>query len=449
MKGLVICAVGLCSVLSTGTVRAEAAHRVVVEPFLGMGGQKFRQQTISALVQLGEKVIPDQTVAITADRLGIRQLSDNYAGLAKDLDATLFVDGAIGKSRQLYVAQLKVTSSSGVLVGRATWNGRSVAALLPKIQKSILRGLKPILARQPASEPSAASSQLLSLASEAAAPASDPLAAGGVASAAPAAEESAAAEQVRAVEQAPSDGESPPGLVAAAEARRALRPNRLDLAVGTLIYQRVFAYAQNRAGPQTNYQILGVPAANFSLDYFPVSFAGVALTGEYSFPLPSRDTDGRPFKTGSFGYSVGAKLRTTLAGIALMAGGAFGEHTFTIAKDDTPQSPQVADVVYRQIKAGLSTRIPVSRAFSVIAGGNYLYLLGVGQLQAYFPYVTGQGGEGYAGVAMRVLPRLEVRGTANMRAYVFAMNSIPADARDARGAIDRYIGLNLSVAIRD
>jgi hypothetical protein len=229
--------------------------------------------------------------------------------------------------------------------------------------------------------------------------------------------------------------------------------NHIDVSVGTQVYSRIFAYNENRVGSQQNYRIVGVPAANLAIDYFPLSFVGLSVAGEYSFPLASRDADGRPYKTGSFSYSAGGKLRLTFGRVDVMAGAAFGEHTFSIAKDTNggPNVPQVADVAYRQIKGGLSTRIPFGGVFAFVGGANYLHLLGVGQLQSsdYFPYITGSGGEGYGGLAMRVMSRLEIRATVNLRAYVFSMNTQQGDPREAEGAVDQYLGLNFAVALRD
>jgi hypothetical protein len=153
MKGLVICAVGLCALVSLGAprrARAEAVHRVVVEPFVGVGSPRLREQTIGALTELGQKVIPDRNVASAAASLGLVQLSDNYSFLARDLNATLFVEGAIiAKGRRNFTAHIKAKNREGVLVGRAAWSGTSVAGMLPRIQRGLAPGLRAILARYP------------------------------------------------------------------------------------------------------------------------------------------------------------------------------------------------------------------------------------------------------------------------------------------------------------
>jgi hypothetical protein len=87
----------------------------------------------------------------------------------------------------------------------------------------------------------------------------------------------------------------------------------------------------------------------------------------------------------------------------------------------------------------------------VIGGASYLHILAMGELrEAYFRRSTGHGGEGSAGVAFRLsfLEGLEARITADLRRYVFAMNSQPGDEHVAGGAVDQYIGINLSFGYR-
>ena len=131
-----------------------------------------------------------------------------------------------------------------------------------------------------------------------------------------------------------------------------------------------------------------------------------------------------------------------------MGGSAYGQNAFSIAKGGV-DGPQVANVDYRQIKGGVSLRMPLTPTISLFAGGNYLHLLGVGELQSYFPYITGYGAEGYAGLGFRVMTMFEARATANLRRYGFSMNSAAGDAREANGAVDQYLGVNLSFALRD
>jgi hypothetical protein len=253
------------------------------------------------------------------------------------------------------------------------------------------------------------------------------------------------------VERGPPDGEAPPGLVAAAESerQRRMRPNRLDISLGTQLYLRNFVYVDSRKGPQQDYQVLGVPNPNFAIDYFPISYLGLSVSGEYSVPVASTDSMGNRYATGSYGYTAAAKLRFIFRRLDLIASAGYGENRFAIAKNNNPNAPQVANVTYPQIKTGGSARIRLGDRLALIGGGNYLYLLGVGELKTYFPFVTGNGAEGFAGVAFRAFSYFELRATGHARAYFFNMNSLAGDQREASGAVDRYLGVNLAIAFRD
>src|SRR5262249_18293709 len=160
--------------------------------------------------------------------------------------------------------------------------------------------------------------------------------------------------------------------------------------------------------------------------------------------LISEDKQGFRYTTSSMGYSVGAKGRYFLGSTELLGGVSYAGYNFKITPevgDKTP--PQVAAVDYKQLKIGASVRIPVAgEKFALVGGGNYLHLLGVGELRdVYFPFATGRGGEGFAGVAFGLpwASGLEGRLTADFRRYVFSMNSDKTDTRIAGGAVDQYI----------
>jgi hypothetical protein len=455
MKALVISAVGLGSLVALGYSRpARAEHQVVLESFVGMGAERLRSQAVVALLRLGERLIPDKEVASMSAELGLSQPSDNYPALARQLGATLFVGGSIiAKNRRLFTAWLKVKDATGIVIARATWDDASVPALLNKTQRALFPALKAMVRKAPAGGPATVS-----------AGAADPPASEATAPVAAARRDTrnppdriplpAPVEKIvdsgepMPLGAASADEESADQLSVGAEQRRRSQSNRYDLSVGAQVYARVFTY--NGIGPQQNYQVVGVPAPNLAFDYFLWPFLGVSVGGEYSVPLASRDDAGRSYRTGSFGYWAGGKLRLMSSDVELTAGAAYGENSFSFSKaSGTVDEPQVADVFYRQIKAGASTRIPLTPTIAVIAGGNYLHLLAVGELQNFFPSITGFGAEAHAGATFQIRSLFEVRATANLRRYQFALKTLQADPRQADGAVDQYMGVNLSVAIRD
>jgi hypothetical protein len=232
---------------------------------------------------------------------------------------------------------------------------------------------------------------------------------------------------------------------------------RLDLAIGAHVYGRNFTYNDSRAGKQQAYHLPAVPAPSLSLDYYVVPFLALTVGGEYSVALISEDSGGNRYKTSSLGYFAGVKGRYLMGSSELTAGLAYAANSFKVtpeAGDQTP--PEVAGVDYKQIRAGVGARIALG-SVALIGGGNYLHLLGIGELHdKYFPFSTGRGGEGFAGVAFGLpwMSGLEARITADLRRYVFAMNSAQSDlepkgpGRIAGGATDQYVGVNIAFGYR-
>jgi hypothetical protein len=229
---------------------------------------------------------------------------------------------------------------------------------------------------------------------------------------------------------------------------------KLDLAFGAHVYRRDFSYNDNRQGGQQAYKLPAVPAPSLTIDYFFLPNIGATAGGEYSIALVSQDGMGNKYKTSSLGYFLGAKGRTFLSGgTELQAGLAYAVNSFKVlpAADD-PMPPQVAGVLYEQVRVGGSARIPLSDKNAIIGGANYLHLLTMGAIKKdYFPKAKGRGGEGYAGLAFALswMKGLEGRITADLRRYVFSLNPDPMDTRIAGGAVDQYIGLNLGVGYRN
>jgi hypothetical protein len=272
----------------------------------------------------------------------------------------------------------------------------------------------------------------------------------------PAAKKKKAAEPAEESEAAkPSEDETTVAASADEEETGPASPfTKLDLAVGAHVYGRKFSYNQSRLGDQRGYNLPVVSAPSVSLDYFFVPFLGITVGAEYSLALISEDSNGDRYRTSSMGYSVGVKGRHLLGSTELTGGLAYAAYSFKVTPEsDDPAPPQVAGVDYKQIRVGAGVRLPLSDKVALVGGGNYLHLLGMGELQSekYFKYATGRGGEGYAGIAFALpwLAGLEARITADIRRYVFAMNSEMGDTRVAGGATDQYMGANIAVGYRN
>jgi hypothetical protein len=136
----------------------------------------------------------------------------------------------------------------------------------------------------------------------------------------------------------------------------------------------------------------------------------------------------------------------------VVAGAAYASNSFKIVTEgEDMMPPHVPAADYRQLRAGVGTRFPVSSTMSLMAGADYLHLLSIGELrEGYFPQATGHGGYGYAGAAYALgwTRGLEARITVDLRRYVFAMNPEVGDTHVAGGAVDQYVGVNLGFGYR-
>jgi hypothetical protein len=451
MKGAIgsLFASALVLTLGVRTAHADKPKKVVIEQFSGAASDQFKKLVAGAVAKQGIEVVSDKKRAATEADLGLLQVSDNYAAVAKELGVGAFIDGTVTGSKHL-TARLKVKGPDGSSLGSASWTGANAKKLLNSIDDNVGKKLASILgggggAKEEAPAAEAAAKEE-AVAEEAPRPKKKK------AAAAPAADEEKPAkseEDATVSAKAEKDSEEPSGPPSPYA--------RFDLAAGAHIYGRNFSYNRSLAGGQQAYRLPAVPAPTIQVDVFVTKNIGISGSFEYSVALISEDKAGFRYTTSSMGYSVGAKYRLFFGATELTPGLAYSGYGFKItpeAGDKTP--PQVAAVDYKQLKIGASLRLPVSDKFALVGGGNYLHLMSIGELGGdnYFPYATGRGGEGFAGIAFGLpwAAGLEGRLTADFRRYVFSMNSEQVDlaktGRIAGGAVDQYVGANIMFAFR-
>ena len=436
----IIVVLGLCSLVlaaSAEPARAQVVHRIVVDTFIGTPAPGVRELIISELVQQGHQIVPDSNLKAVVSGLGLKRLSENYAAVAQQLGATLFLEGVTSRRRSVYTTRVRMRNAAGP-VGDATWSGAGVPRLLAKVRSGLSRRLAAMVAGDGSREPANATAPAALAASPAAGQGAGPVISDSDNGSS--AQAMGSAGEVRAAAAQEEDSEQPSSS----------RSSRLEIVAGPHVFARQFAYARNQVGPQIGYQMVGVPAFHLAADYFFLPFLGISVSGEYSYPFSPAGPDGAPIRTGSFGFAAGPKLRLTFGPADLLVSAAYAEDAFALSKEGS-EPPQIANVRYQQIKGGPSARVRISRNLALLAGGSYLHLLSFGEIGSarYFPFVTGYGAEGFAGAAVGLTTSLEVRATANLRRYVLSLNSSTADERQAGAGTDQYLGINLSVAFRD
>jgi len=346
-------------------------------------------------------------------------------------------------------ARLKVKGPDGAALGTASWTGANAKKLLNSIDDTVAKKVAGILsgggAKEEAPAAAAPAAKEEAVAEEAPKPKKK--------KAAPAAEE----------EEKPAKSEEEASVSAKASKDEEEEPSgppspyaRFDLAAGAHVYGRNFSYNKSLAGGQQAYRLPAVPAPTVQADIFFTKNIGISGSFEYSVALISQDKAGFRYTTSSMGWSIGAKYRLFFGHTELVPGVAYSGYSFKVTPEDGDKTPpQVAAVDYKQVKIGSTVRLPVSDKFALVGGGNYLHLLSMGELRdGYFPFATGRGGEGFAGIAFGLpwAAGLEGRLTADFRRYVFSMNSEQSDlmktGRIAGGAVDQYVGANILFAFR-
>jgi hypothetical protein len=430
---------------------AEKTQRVVVEKFSGPGTMRFRSMVLAVLAQRGADVVAIEKVTSTEADLGLLQVSDNYAAVGKELKVSAFFGGTIsGKGRKV-IARLRGTSGDGKSLGQAAWSAKNLKLLFGAVGATLSKKMAGMLSGAPAKVEEVADEP-------------EPSGKAGPVAAAEADSDDAAPRGKR--KAADSDDDPPPrskrkaaaddeSVSASADDEGPPRTGRakLDVAFGAHVYRRDFNYNDNIRGGQQAYKLPAVPAPALTADYFFLPNFGATAGGEYSVALISQDGVGNKYKTSSLGYFIGGKARTFLSNAEVAGHVAYAVNSFKVTPEagDT-SAPQVAGVLYEQVRIGGSGRLHLNEKTALIGGGSYLHILSMGQIRKeYFPNATGRGGEGYAGLAFALswMKGLEGRITADLRRYVFAMHPQMADTRVAGGAVDQYIGLNLGVGYRN
>jgi hypothetical protein len=435
-----------------GDAWAQKARKVVVEQFTGPGGDKIRQDVIKAVGRLPSfEVVSDKKVAATEADLGLLQVSDSYAAVARELKAAAFVSGAVlgGKKPR---ARIVVKDAEGRDLGQETWTAPTVAKLSATVNRNLgdkIKGLFSSFGGGKAEAVAAKSDEKPTKKEEA--PAAAAVAANDEEKPKKKGKRKAEVEEAPAAEASPAVAEESIAESASADEPGPRSPFvRLDLAAGAHIFSRKFKYNQSLKGGLKEYDLALAPVPAISAEYYLHPNVGLMGAAEYAVGLKSENPRGDRLSTKYMAYFAGVRGRYLLSVGELGVHVGYGSQSFEVTKDPAVVDAEVAGVKYNHVRGGASTRVSLSSSLALIAGGSYLHLLDTGEIGEMFPGIKGKGGEGFAGVAV-ALPwqtGLEARAMLDFRRYVFTMNSIDDDTYIAGGATDQYIGATVKLAFR-
>lgn len=111
---------------------ARAQHRVVVHRFAGPRGSAARASLVRSLEENGVVVLTDGEVRAARERLGYgtRLEGQQYVELARELNASAFIDGRVARHRRSWGLTVRVRNAfDGEELGSEHWGGRTAASL--------------------------------------------------------------------------------------------------------------------------------------------------------------------------------------------------------------------------------------------------------------------------------------------------------------------------------
>jgi hypothetical protein len=428
---------------------AQQKTRVVVELFKGPNADRVRLAVVRALLKSRIEVVQVKKVAMVEADLGLIRASDNYPAVARELKVNAFVGGTVIPGRRPR-ARVVIRTPDGAVVGQVPFMGMNLARLIKNIDGG---GGGPKLLAVLGKGGGGAAPDFL--------PGDSPPA---VAAAEP--------EERPARREAPVEEERPARRPAAdadveteAEAPPALKETKtasaggtgLNLAFVMRMFSRNFAYNQNARGGQQGYQapeqkfnnLPLVPAPGIAVEYFPVRYAGGALSYNRAI-AGSKDTGGSVYKTTAYDWSLNAKGRFDLVGMQVEPTLGYVAKVFEIQNFASSMDRiQVAPVSYRHVRVGAGVRMPFDSGAAISAGGAYLHTLDAGQILDPAKYFGGNSlaGELFAAMTFPLgfAKGFDLRLGADYRRIAFAFTPNLNAMRIAGGAVDQYIGVNFGV----
>ncbi|MGZ6132399.1 MAG: hypothetical protein ACXWLF_10245 [Myxococcaceae bacterium] len=416
----------------------------------GPSAEAVSKAAISALK--GIKV-PDNRLQEEAQKYGVALGTDQAylaLSLSMKLDAVVRVTTLDKGTSQIAVVQVR-DGSTGAIVDDATWKAASGKALgqtlskqmKPRFQKS-LTGTSP--PRPGSLQPVPAGAGVAAVAA-ASSTAAAPAAAASLSAPPPLSEPplpTGAAPPLPTASAAQAD----PGVVGSSSTSSTrLEPGRpvLDLAAGAGIFSRNFSYNQDIYQSLLGYSLGSGIAPAVKVTWAPLFGQRGYVTGHLgmSVGLKSTAVDGTSYPSQLLAWGLGLGYRFLIgekSHVGLELG--YERQGFTISGTPASPRPDIPDVGYSALAAGVDLRFSLFGPVSLLGGVSYRYLFSVGEIgtAAWFPHQSSMGVEANLGIGVMLGSAFEIRIQGGLQRYGFTFNPVPGDAHVAGGATDTYLG---------
>ena len=254
-------------------------------------------------------------------------------------------------------------------------------------------------------------------------------------------------EKVEKVEEAPAPPDS-----------EGHRLTALNLGVGIELFSRRFFYKDDIFMALSKYSLPLGPAPQLELDWFPgahvsqgaIARIGISFGFNYAVGITSVANDGTRYSTSAMRLRAALMGRLTLGPLELLPHVGYRLQSYSIANGATGAAkPNIPDVNYSTLRAGLGLKISLVGPLSVTGGFAYQAPLSTGEIGTakYFPRLKAGGLDANVGIAIGPLVNhLELRLSGDYVRYWYSMNPEPGDAAIAGGATDDYFGGSLMIA---
>jgi len=414
--------------------------------------------------------VPDNALPDAAQKYGVALGTDPaYQALAlgMKLDAVVRVTTIDKGTAQLAVVQVR-DGSTGAIVDDATWkapNAKALGQMLSKQMKPrFQRSLGGTKAPKPGSlqaVPAAGGVAAVAAAPAAAAPSAAQAAPGAAAPVAAGADSpplpTGAAPPLPTAAASASAAQMDPGVVGSTVSTQSSvhdsdRPV-LDIAAGAALFTRNFTYNDDLYQTLQGYSLGAAVAPAVDLTWSPLFGGRGYFTGHIamSVGLQSKDQSGTSFPTQALAWGAGLGYRFLIgekSHVGLEA--RFERQGFTISGTASNPKPDIPDVGYSALAAGVDLRFSLFGPVSLLGGAAYRHLFAVGEIgsAAWFPRQSGMGVDANVGIGVALGSSFEIRILGTLQRYGFSFNPEPGDPRVAGGATDTYLSGGMLLAWR-
>ena len=261
-----------------------------------------------------------------------------------------------------------------------------------------------------------------------------------------------------AAEASPSPAEAPATEPEAPAPPPGSKPRALRAALGLRLFGRTLDYTEDTALALSRYRLPFGPALGVEAEVYPAVFFtsgiatwfGLGAAVDFLVGVTSVAPDGARYGTSAVRFKVHLLGRYPFANgseVGLSFG--YALNTFEIAAGADPTlKPNVPDVAYGSLRPAAFGRVKVWGPVFAHLGLGFHAVLGSGQLGSadFFPRAAGGGVDFDAGLSVKPLPFLEVKGVFEYQHYWFTLNAQPGDRYQAATAADGAPGGRITAA---